>query len=232
MKNNSLIKYILITLAVSFIVNIGVYEGSKLITSGWHHTDMTTPLDLMIPAVPCTIAIYVASYLVWLIFYFIVALGTKEDREAQAAGILEGAGGFERDRFFAADALSRFICLIFFLILPTTLVRPIPGNETIWELALSLIYMADTPDNLFPSIHCLASWFCWIGVRNRRDLHPAVRYLALVLAILICISTVTTKQHVIVDIFAGIFLAEFCYWVAGFDAVRNLYAGPMKKLLK
>ena len=92
--------------------------------------------------------------------------------------------------------------------------------------------MADTPDNLFPSIHCLASWFCWIGVRNRRDLHPAVRYLALVLAILICISTVTTKQHVIVDIFAGIFLAEFCYWVAGFDAVRNLYAGPMKKLLK
>lgn len=35
---------------------------------------------------------------------------------------------------------------------------------------MRLLYWIDAADNLFPSIHCLVSWLCWIGVRRRRDI--------------------------------------------------------------
>lgn len=34
------------------------------------------------------------------------------------------------------------------------------------------------------------------------------------MAVLVCVSTLTTKQHVIVDVAGGVLLAEFCYWIA------------------
>jgi hypothetical protein len=34
------------------------------------------------------------------------------------------------------------------------------------------------------------------------------------MAVLVCISTLTTKQHVVIDVFGGVFLAEICYWIA------------------
>ena len=34
---------------------------------------------------------------------------------------------------------------------------------------LQMIYQADQPTRLFPSIHCLVSWFCYIGIRGRSN---------------------------------------------------------------
>ena len=109
--------------------------------------------------------------------------------------------------------------------------RPEIQGTGLWDQAVVLAYMIDTPDGLFPSIHCLVSWFCWIGVRSREDLPPALKWFAFVFAVLICISTVTVKQHVIVDVLGGVILAELCYWLTGFDKVRGLYIRPMKKLM-
>lgn len=35
---------------------------------------------------------------------------------------------------------------------------------------MRFVYAVDAADNLFPSIHCLVSWFCYIGLRGRRDI--------------------------------------------------------------
>ena len=32
---------------------------------------------------------------------------------------------------------------------------------------MRFLYQVDAADNLFPSIHCLTSWFCYIGIRGR-----------------------------------------------------------------
>lgn len=225
------IKYTLTVLIIALIFNQGSYNGAKFIAGGWDHSDLSLPIDGIIPFVPWTITLYLISYLIWLFFYTVISRGSEKELK----GMIEKenqAGGYDRDRFFAADILSKIICFIFFLALPTTLTRPVPGTETAIDTLVTFVYQVDSADNLFPSIHCIVSWLCWIGVRNRADLPSWLKNSALVLAILICISTLTTKQHVIIDVFGGILLAELCYFLTGFDSIRKLYTVPMKKLLK
>ena len=73
---------------------------------------------------------------------------------------------------------------------------------------LRLLYDMDYPVNLFPSIHCLASWMCFVAVRSSRRLPLWYKWVTGVIAGLICFSTLAVKQHVIADVAAGIFLAE------------------------
>ncbi len=74
------------------------------------------------------------------------------------------------------------------------------------------LYSMDPANNLFPSIHCLTSWFCVIAIRKQKRIPTWYQVLSVIIALAICISTLTTKQHVVVDVFAGVFLAEFSYW--------------------
>ena len=78
-----------------------------------------------------------------------------------------------------------------------------------FENAMKCLYSMDAADNLFPSIHCLTSWLCIIAVINQERVPKAYKVISVILAILVCISTITTKQHVIVDVIAGVMLAEF-----------------------
>ena len=168
---------------------------------------------------PWTIIIYLGCYIFWCINYYLCALQPKE----------------ERDRFFCADALAKGICFLFFLLIPTTNIRPIIVGETIWDTLMKLLYRIDAADNLFPSIHCLVSWFCWIGIRKRKDIPHIYRYFSLIAAITVCISTLTTRQHVVFDVLGGIFLAELCYYLSGFSKLRTIYAfisSSLTKLLK
>lgn len=193
------LKNAVIILFLTFLWNQCVYLGARWIAHGWYHYDITTKLDNAIPFLPWTIIIYLGCYVFWCINYFICAVQPKA----------------ERNRFFCAEIMAKGCCLLIFLWIPTTNIRPdIPGN-TIWDNLMRLLYQLDAADNLFPSIHCLVSWFCWIGVRNRRDIPLFYRCFSLIAAIAVCISTLTTRQHVIADVIGGILLAESSYYIVG-----------------
>ena len=85
------------------------------------------------------------------------------------------------------------------------------------------VYSVDAADNLFPSIHCLVSWFCYIGIRGREDLPVWYRRFSCVMALLVCASTLTTKQHVLVDVAGGILLAELCLRAGRYPSVSGTY---------
>ena len=110
--------------------------------------------------------------------------------------------------------------------------RPIIGGNSLWDNALRFLYQIDAPDNLFPSIHCLVSWFSYLGVRGRKDIPQWYRTLSFVMALAVFISTLTTRQHVIVDVFGGVLLAEVCYWLAGRKAVLERYTQLIDGLLR
>jgi len=137
-----------------------------------------------------------------------------------------------RNRFFCADTLSKLICFAFFVLFPTTNVRPEITGETIWDDLMRFLYWIDSADNLFPSIHCLVSWLCWVGIRKRPDVSAAYRWFSLAFAIAVCISTLTTRQHVIADVIGGVLLAEGCYFAAGFAKVSAVYAALIARLKK
>ena len=116
---------------------------------------------------------------------------------------------------------------MFFVLMPTTNVRPeVSGGDLASQLVV-LLYQLDPPQNLFPSIHCLISWLCFAGVRSDRRIPLWYRGFNCVFALAVCASTLFLKQHVIPDVLSGILLAEFTYAVA----LRTPFYRPLQRLL-
>ena len=199
--------YALFPLLFAAAFNVLVYSGSKLVSAGWHHYNPTTVLDGYIPFIPQFLVIYLGCYLFWIINYILIACQKKEDCY----------------RFFTADFLSRVFCLVFFLAFPTTNQRPVLPDTGFWNQAVRLLYAADTPVNLFPSIHCLVSWFCYIGIRKNPRIPLWYRRTSCVMAILVFISTLVTRQHVIVDVAGAVILAELSLRLGRIPALWKAY---------
>lgn len=198
--------------AVSF--NMAVYCGSRIIAGDWYHYNIESSLDRMIPLWAPSVIIYLGCYLFWGVNYVLIA---RQDKETVC-------------QFFSADFLSRVVCLIFFLIFPTTNVRPVLDTSGFWNQILSYVYSIDAADNLFPSIHCLVSWFCYIGIRGNKNIPVWYRGLSCIMALLVCISTLLTKQHVIIDVIGGVLLAESCLLFTKKTSVWKIYGTILDKL--
>ncbi|MDO4298478.1 MAG: phosphatase PAP2 family protein [Lachnospiraceae bacterium] len=209
-------EYGLVPLIAEFALNTLVYAGTKLIAGDWHHYNLETPLDLMIPFVPWTIVIYFGCYIFWVVNYI---LSVRQDRESAY-------------RFLSADFLAKCICFFCFLLLPTTNTRPGVGEQGIWNFLMRFLYQVDSADNLFPSIHCLTSWMCYIGIRGRKNIPSGYRCFSCLMAIAVFVSTLTTKQHVLVDVAGGVLLAEFCYRIAGRTRLANVYGAVFERVTK
>lgn len=194
-------------LLVAVAFNLTVYGGARAIAGGWPHHNIEGRLDGLIPFVPSTVAIYLGCYLFWIVNYILIARQGKR----------------EVCQFFAADFLSRMVCLACYLIYPTTNTRPLVEAEGFWNQVVAALYRVDAADNLFPSIHCLVSWFCYIGMRGKSYIPRWYRGASCVMALLVCISTLTTKQHVIVDVIGGVALAEICLLIGKLPAVWGCY---------
>lgn len=190
------------------------YTGSYLSREG-PFLRMDLPLDLLVPFLPWTVTVYFGCFLFWAALYILMA---RQNRLAAY-------------RFFLADFLAKGICLLFFLLLPTTLSRPAAAGTSLWDALIRLLYRIDAPRNLFPSIHCLVSWLCFIGARNHRALSRWAVWATALGAALVCLSTLTTRQHVAADAAGGILLAELSYRSAGSLRLLRPYARRMDRLL-
>lgn len=171
------------------VLNCFVYWGAMAINSGKSIQDAATCLDRMIPVDSRWVVPYVGAYAFWAVNYILMA---------------QGENWYE---ILTADVAAKLVCGLVFLLVPTTNQRPVLGSG-FFDTCLGMIYGLDQPTNLFPSIHCLESYICWRGIQNRRDISPVYRDFSGIFAILICISTLLTKQHVIADVFGGILLGE------------------------
>lgn len=189
--------YSIIPLIACFTFNSIVYSGVMPLTANRYHYDFTTSLDRKVPLIPEFLIIYFGCYLFWMVNYILIARQGKEHFY----------------RFQVADLLSRAICFCFFLLIPTTNVRPEIVEMGMFSQLLEFLYQIDPATNLFPSIHCLVSWFCYIGIRGQKQVPKWYRGFSCVFAILVFVSTQVTKQHYIVDIIGAVIIAEFTYKV-------------------
>lgn len=191
----------------SFVFNCLVYSGSRMIAGGWYHHNIETGVDRRFPFVPEFLVIYFGCYVFWAVNYILIA---RQDRRSVY-------------QFFTGDFISRFICLVFFLAFPTTNTRPVITGGGLWNQAALWLYSIDAADNLFPSIHCLVSWFCYLGIRGRKEIPRWYQSVSMVIAILVFVSTLLTKQHVIVDVAGGILLAESCFFIGRKTDLYRIY---------
>ena len=204
----------------SFVFNCLVYSGSRMIAGGWYHHNIETGVDRSLPFVPQFLVIYFGCYLFWAVNYILIA---RQERRSVY-------------QFFTGDFISRCICLGFFLAYPTTNTRPLITDGGLWNQAALWLYSIDAADNLFPSIHCLVSWFCYLGIRGRKEIPVWYQRVSMVIAVLVFASTLLTKQHVIVDVAGGILLAELCFFIGRKTQLYRIYeklgSRIEKKILK
>lgn len=202
-------RYMFFSLVFCYFFNCLTFWGTQDLMANAYHYDMTTAFDRAIPVIPAFVFIYVSFFAFWFgNFIYISHLG----REYWF-------------RFVAADLLTRLICVMFFMLLPTTNVRPDLSGTDLASAGLRAVYANDPPTDLFPSIHCLVSWLCFIGLRGNERVPKGYRRFACVYALLICASTLFVRQHVVADVFSGIAIAELCLYVS---KATDLYKPVMR----
>lgn len=191
-------RYAVFSLVFAFLWNSLIYNGAIALQRGRPALDMTTALEEAIPFQPGWIVVYFGCFLFWGVNYILISRRGKE----------------LWFRFLTADLLAELICGLFFVFLPTTNVRPeIIGSGLFYQLT-AWLYQIDPAKNLFPSIHCMASWFCFIGVRADRRIPLWYKAFNCAFALAVCASTLFLKQHCIPDVLAGVALAEVCWFLA------------------
>lgn len=178
--------------------NFLVYFATKPFVMHADHYDFSVFIDDRLPFVPFFVLFYILAYLQWAWHYL---FHYRKSREVCY-------------HLATADIIAKLICLVFFLVLPAEIVRPEITGDGIWEFLTGLIYAADTPHNLFPSIHCLASWLCFRAALEMKNTPKWYAPAQLVFSILVFASTVLIKQHFFVDIFAGIAVVEIGWFLS------------------
>ena len=192
--------YSILPIAAMLGMNMVAYMGTRIFTTGRYHYNIESPLDRMLPLVPFFVVFYVLAFAQWITGYLLIGREKKEYCY----------------RFFLGEIIAKAICLVIFLVFPTTLNRPEITGNGIFERLLAFIYSVDAADNLFPSIHCLESWMCWRGCRKLTHTRLPGWFSGanLVLTLLVFASTVLCKQHVLIDIAGGVAVVEIGLFLA------------------
>lgn len=201
-------KYAFPPILASLVLNVIVYFGSRIVTTGMYHHDFSIFIDERLPFLPEWIIIYVLAYLAWVIGFIVIG---RESRKVCY-------------EVFAAEQVAKFLCLICFIVIPSTIVRPEITGNGFCEWLSRLIYSVDSPDNLFPSIHCLESWICFRGAMRCEKPGRAYKVIMFIAALLVFASTLLVKQHVFVDVLGGVAAVEIGLFLSRRWNLSKLYS--------
>lgn len=164
---------------------------------GDHVQSLVTEVDRDTPFIPA----FSVPYLLWYPFLLLVfVLIVRKDK-------------WEYYRTLLAFCTGLLLSNVIYLMFQTTVPRPEVASTGFFDNLVMLVYKGDEPYNCFPSIHVMTSTLMILG---SRALGWRMRVPIFLFASSIIASTLFIKQHVIADVFAGILLAKFVFWLAGY----------------
>ena len=183
--------YAYLPFAITVLVHFLIFFGTKPLTANAVHHSIPVPFENAIPFAPEWVTVYTATFIFWLLG--LVVCMTRE-RELCF-------------RMFTGIYIAELICAVFFVAMPTVIVRPEATGGVYYDRLLAQLYAADQPTNLFPSMHCMFAYMVFRGFMIAQLDKPVIIGSGL-FAALVCASTVFVKQHFLLDTFAGIILGE------------------------
>ena len=184
-----------IPLIFSLVFELMTYYVAKLLIAGQELHIVELPIDRAIPQRYPWIAVYFGAYVFWGISFILVA----------RRGKLRFAS------FFCANLWALIVCGIVFVVYPTMIERPPLTGDGFWTRAMQFLYDVDTPVNILPSIHCMASLLCALGLHSDHRLPVWYRGFTWIFALMVCASTLLVKQHCVVDVVCGCLVAAVAY---------------------
>ena len=183
--------YAYLPFAITVLVHFLIFFGTKPLTANAVHHSIPVPFENAIPFAPERVTIYTATFIFWLL-----GLAVCMTRERELCF-----------RMFTGIYIAELICAVFFVAMPTVIVRPEATGGVYYDRLLAQLYAADQPTNLFPSMHCMFAYMVFRGFMIAKLDKPVIIGSGL-FAALVCASTVFVKQHFLLDTFAGIILGE------------------------
>lgn len=155
-------------------------------------------VDRVLPLQPIWALVYGALYLFLILLPVFVVHQQEQIRRTVLA--------------YLTVWIAAYVC---FLVYPTIAPRPaevVGEGFAVW--GLRFLYSSDPPYNCFPSLHVAHSF---VSALTCHRVHRGVGTAAALCAVLIGVSTLYTKQHYVLDVIAGMFLA----WVAYVAFLRS-----------
>ncbi len=160
--------------------------------------DLTIPADLKIPLIP----IFIWPYLFCYLFAFLPGF-VATDWHRVCRGVL-------------SVLISNLTSFVVYLAYPVAFPKPELGNS-LSERLIRLEYVIDfhPGGNNLPSMHIIFAWLIYFICLNQgmRKVAESLLFLA---AVLITVSTLFVKQHILADVIAGVVWAVVSWEVAGY----------------
>lgn len=117
-------------------------------------------------------------------------------------------------QYILAIVLDIVISLFIYLFYPTSLYRPEPPTDTFSKKILRLVYIVNYKGlNCMPSMHCSQCFIILLSVISCA-MHFGIMAAICILACMILVSTLLTKQHVLIDMAAALPVGVGCFIVS------------------
>ncbi len=189
---------------------LGAYTIFSVLYLFAGHVQLRVPVEL--PLTPVDEAV---GFVDWTIFIYLSQLGIICSPYVLHDDYLS------MNESLYAMLIATGLAFVVFMVFPTTLPRDaLSPGEKLAPLYAQLHAM-DKPVNCFPSLHVTLAHLAWTTYLRARGAKLAGVF---AWAMLITISTLTTKQHYFVDILAGFALAAVSLTLAKW-LVHHLMAG-------
>ena len=177
-----------------------IYFAIQSCISAGNDYNLLTELDKIIPF---------NSHFVWIYHTFIPVIVTtlifmikKKELFLSAIGSL---------------LMATVVLSLFYIFFPSFYPRDgFVDNSTISGFLVELTRKIDGAQNTFPSTHVTFSWLMvfFIGLASCAKKNKWIYFAYFIWAALVSISTLTIKQHYVIDVLSGVLLAYFCYRIS------------------
>ncbi|TQS71238.1 phosphoesterase [Ornithinibacillus gellani] len=129
--------------------------------------------------------------------------------------------------------IGEVICFTCYYFFQSTVVRPALQGDGIFVSMVQFIYNHDEPFNCFPSIHVLTTYAIMLASVHIKDKHMLHAGFVQLMGTLIILSTVFTKQHVVVDAVASILIVSMSYsTIRVLSNVHNMRLAKQRVIMK
>lgn len=155
-----------------------------------------TWIDRAVPFIPVTIWVYISEFILFPLAYSLL-----DDLE-------------EANKYLYSLMALQLVSNLSFVLWPTMFPRdlfPLPKDlNRLSYIVFTLLRYVDSPANAVPSLHVS---ICYLSALVFFKNHRARFYTFFFWATAVAVSTLTTKQHYLVDIIAAFFLTAGIYWM-------------------
>lgn len=173
--------------AVAVILSMFLYiPVNRAVT---HGVSLELPVDRKIPFVPVFIVPYLASILYWFVTIYVVNTRASADVAAH---------------FNWQIVIASVVSCIVYLVWPTRVDRPAITTDDVWSKLVKLLYAQDNAFNAAPSGHTFFTILCSVVLSK---MYPGLALLWVLIAVLVVLSILFTKQHNVADALTGMAFA-------------------------